>query len=75
MKTGQRFKTARLARALTVPELAALAGIGSTTVWRIEQGIVEPRVVTARRIGEILGVDPGYLLLGDESAVKRTRTA
>jgi len=58
-----RLKEERRRAALTQGELAERAGVGITTIVRIERGeIEEPRVSTLRKLAEALGVEPRDLL-------------
>ena len=49
-------------------ELADKAGVALITVTRLEnsKGDVNPRADTVRRIASALGVDPAWLLFGDD---------
>jgi transcriptional regulator with XRE-family HTH domain len=61
--TGEKLKTARRQALLTQRELANKAGVGITTVVRIEKNhIPEPRVATLRKLGRALEMDPRHLL-------------
>lgn len=43
-------------------ELAALAGVGSQTIWRLESGQTrEVRVTTVRKLAAALEIDPADL--------------
>ncbi len=65
---GERLLITRRRRALTQKELAERAHVGALTISRIERGEFDeaPRPTTVRGIAEALGVDPGWLLFGDE---------
>ena len=52
----------RLRRALALRDLAASAGIGLTTINRIERGHQAARPSTARKLAEALGVEPAALM-------------
>jgi len=59
----ENLREARRRAALTQGELADKAGVGITTIVRIETGeITEPRVSTLRKLAEALGVEPRDLL-------------
>lgn len=65
---GQRVKAMRQAHVMTQAELAEKAGVSWVTVARIEtEEQANPRPSTVRRLAAALEVDPGWLLLGDES--------
>ena len=60
---SKKLKEARRRALMTQGELARAAGVGITTIVRIEQGqITEPRVSTLRKLGHALGIDPRDLL-------------
>ena len=65
---GERLHIARRRKALTQRELAERARVGALTISRIERGDFEdaPRPTTVRGLAEALGVDPAWLLFGDE---------
>jgi transcriptional regulator with XRE-family HTH domain len=64
---GERIRWARLRAALTQEELSAKSSIPKATISRIENGLNQrPRVSTVRRLGLALGIDPGWLLVGDD---------
>ncbi len=64
--TGKNLKAARRKALLTQRELANKAGVGITTIVRIERDqIPEPRVSTLRKLGHALEIDPRQLL-GDD---------
>ena len=59
----ENLREARRRAALTQGELADKAGVGITTIVRIETGeITEPRVSTLRKLARALGVEPRDLL-------------
>ena len=58
-----RLREERRKAALTQGELAEKAGVGITTIVRIERGdIEEPRVSTLRKLAEALEIRPRDLL-------------
>jgi transcriptional regulator with XRE-family HTH domain len=62
------LRQTRRRAALTQGELAQKAGVGVTTIVRIETGeITEPRVSTLRKLAQALGVEPRDLLQDWES--------
>ncbi len=65
----ENLREARRRAALTQGELADKAGVGITTIVRIETGeITEPRVSTLRKLARALGVEPRDLLQDWEGA-------
>ncbi len=66
---GQRLEAVRRRRVMTQAELAQAAGLSLITVTRLENdsGGGNPRPMTVRRIAEALGVDPAWLMFGDEA--------
>jgi transcriptional regulator with XRE-family HTH domain len=64
---GQRMKRERQRRVMTQGELAAAAKVALITVNRLENDTIEnPRPATIRKLAGALGVDPAWLLFGDE---------
>lgn len=65
---AERLASARKAKDLSQSDLARLIGVKPQTIQAIEAGRVDkPRNIVA--IAKALGIEPGYLLTGDESAV------
>jgi transcriptional regulator with XRE-family HTH domain len=62
MKIGAQVKRVRERALLTQEELAARAGIGLTTLNRIENDRAEPHFRTIRKLAKALSVDPAELL-------------
>ena len=62
-----KLREVRLARFLSIRELAARAGVAPRTIVEAEAGRRVPYFVTARKIAEALGVEPGAI---DEFAVR-----
>jgi transcriptional regulator with XRE-family HTH domain len=54
-----QLKDARAARGLSQRALADRAGVGESTVLRIERGKTSPMPHVARRLSAALGVEPG----------------
>ena len=69
---GKRLRYLRERRAWSQRDLAARAGLPQMTVLRVEHDRYEhrPRPSTIRKLAEALGVDPGWLLFGDEGQGK-----
>jgi len=57
-----RLRAVRDAQFMTQEELAERSGIHQVTISRIEQGDVEPRYRTIKRLAEALGVEPNELV-------------
>ena len=66
---GARLKQGRRRAGLRQADLAAAAGVGIATVRRIEQGAMEPRLATARKLAAALGVRAEWLVFGEEPMV------
>ena len=62
MKIGTQVKRERERALLTQQELADRAGIGLTTLNRIENDHAEPHFRTIRKLANALGVDPAALI-------------
>ena len=62
MKIGAQVKRVRERALLTQQELADRAGIGLTTLNRIENDHAEPQFRTIRKLAKTLGVDPAALI-------------
>lgn len=60
-KFGESIRTLREARGLSISALAHRAGVGRTTIYRIEAG-EEPSLRTVRRLAEGLGLPMETLL-------------
>jgi transcriptional regulator with XRE-family HTH domain len=62
--TGERLKQARRHTGWRQTDLAQAANVGIATVRRIEQETMDPRLSTARRIADALGIRVEWLLFG-----------
>ena len=62
MKIGVQVKRERERALLTQQELAERAGIGLTTLNRIENDHAEPHFRTIRKIAKALGIDAANLI-------------
>jgi transcriptional regulator with XRE-family HTH domain len=62
MKIGVQVKRERTRALLTQQELAERAGIGLTTLNRIENDHAEPHFRTIRKLAKALRVDPAVLI-------------
>ncbi len=65
---GERLRVARDRKVWTQEDLARESGVPVVTISRIENGHLEgqPRQSTIRRLAAPLGVEPAWLLFGDE---------
>jgi len=61
-----KLKKLREERVLSQRELARMAGLTHTTVWRLENGFREARPGTIRKVALVLGVEPKELVKGRE---------
>jgi transcriptional regulator with XRE-family HTH domain len=62
MKIGVQVKRERTRALLTQQELAERAGIGLTTLNRIENDHAEPHFRTIRKLAKALSIDPAVLI-------------
>lgn len=70
---GQRLRHARRRAVMTQAELAQAAGVALITANRLENdAIANPRPETVRRLAKALGVEPAWLLFGDEGLAGKT---
>lgn len=58
----ERLKFLREEAVLSQRELARMAGLAYGTVWRIENGFLEVRPQTIRKLAGVLGVEPKELV-------------
>jgi transcriptional regulator with XRE-family HTH domain len=66
MKIGTQVRRTRERALLTQGELASRAGIGLTTLNRIENDHAEPQFRTIRKIAKALDVNPRDLIGDDD---------
>ena len=59
---GDRLEALRIERGLSRIELAQLAGVAETTIWRFETSRHGPSYDVLRRIARALGVSVGDIL-------------
>jgi transcriptional regulator with XRE-family HTH domain len=55
------LKEARMAKFLTIEELAAKAGVSTTTIVRAERGETIWRLAAMKKIADALGLDPSEI--------------
>ena len=65
---GARLKFARQRQALSQEDLATQSGVPVVTISRMENAPAErqPRPSTIRKLSAALGVEPGWMMFGDE---------
>ena len=61
-----KLKKLREEKVLSQRELARMAGLTHTTVWRLENGFREARPGTIRKVAGVLGVEPKELVKREE---------
>lgn len=61
---GAKLKRWRLARLMTVRDLAAKSGVNHSAISQIERGLRQPHPRTIGKLAEALGVKPEELLRG-----------
>jgi len=73
MTVGARVRSARNRRVWTQEDLARESGVPVVTISRIENDRHEgqPRPSTVRQLAAALGVEPAWLLFGDEEETER----
>ena len=59
---GEAIFTSRMKAGRTVVDVADEAGMSRQTLWLIERGEQEPRVMAFARLCDVLKIDPGALL-------------
>jgi len=62
MSIGERLRSARKQKGLTIAELAKLLGVAPITVSRYETNKREPDIETLKKLSDILDVSVDYLL-------------
>lgn len=62
-----RLKEIRESQFLTQRELAAKAGVGLSTIVRLEKGQQSPTFQTIKRLATALGIDPSELVISGSS--------
>ncbi len=62
------LRRVRMARFMSQAELSQKSGVTESAISRLEKGKERARFVTARKLAEALGVEPGELTRSDEDA-------
>lgn len=62
-----KMREARKAKGLTVVKLAVLVDMDPSSISRIERGIQGVTPQAAKRIGEVLGIDPAEIIFMDRN--------
>jgi len=60
--TPSRIRSLRLARGLTLDQLAAAVGTSKSYIWQLEHKETNPGAALLSKIAQVLGVTTGYLL-------------
>ena len=63
---GERLVLAQRRKGWTQKELAEASGVATATIRRALAGQYDPRLATAGKLAEALGVDIKWLLFGDD---------
>lgn len=64
---GARLRRARERKLITQADLSVASGVTEATISRIENGQSGPtRPSTTRKLAQALGVDPVWLMFGEE---------
>jgi len=69
MEVGERIKTLRAAKGLTLYQLARRTGLQYTALKKIEEGKTDPRADTLLKIARGIGVEPSRFF-ADDSALR-----
>ena len=65
---GQRLRETRIAKGMTVRDLAARSRVDDETIVALEEGRQEPPLATVRKLADALGVAVEDLVMwGDEN--------
>ena len=64
---GWAVERGRRRMGLSQRELASIVGCATSTIWRIERGVLRPSTILLVRIAEAVG----GLTIGDRDSVKR----
>lgn len=70
---GTRLRTARLARGLTMRELASRAGLTESFISQVERDVSSPSIASLQRICRALGLSVAELLQDDGAAGRLVR--
>lgn len=66
------LRALRDAAALSLVELAAIAGVHPVSLWRVETGRSHPLPCTRRKIAQALGTSPASILWPERPHTKGT---
>ena len=67
MDIGNELKTLRKRSGLTQSELASKCKLSKNSIWNYENNKRTPPITALRAIGEVLGIDLGYLIYPEYS--------
>lgn len=73
MLVGERIKSIRIGRGLTVASLADRTGLSKGLISQVENDKTSPSLSTLAKIAEGLGVPPAYLLMQAEEGIAVVR--
>jgi transcriptional regulator with XRE-family HTH domain len=62
---GQRIRSVRIERGLSLREVGNAAGVSESFVSQVERGLASPSVLSLRRIAQALDVETAELLVAD----------
>ena len=68
---GQRLRTARFERNLTLKEVANRCGMSATHISEVERGKTSPTIGALQRIAQALGEKPSYFVRAEAPAMVR----
>jgi len=63
---GERLRTLRNARNLTIPQVAKFTGVGKGSLSDLENNINNPGKINLVRLSEFYGVSADWILFGDQ---------
>lgn len=70
-EVGLQIRAARLRRALTLEQVAALSGLSAAYVGQVERAVKKPSLRTLAILAQALGVAPGTLCPTNHAPVER----
>lgn len=70
---GGRIRRARLAKFLSLEQLADDLGVSKVTVWNWENDRTRPRLARIAQLSDLLGL-PVHVLMGDNDSEERSVT-
>lgn len=70
-----KIKAARVAKGLTLVEVATRANIAASSVSRVERGRMGLRPASAKRLAAVLGLDPAEVIFMERAEPARATSA